>query len=32
MKDGKSLSDLFKSDLLCQIEDELAYETGIKAL
>lgn len=32
MKAGKSLSDLFKSAILCQIEDELAYETGIKAL
>ena len=32
MKAGKSLSDLFKSALLDRIEDELAYETSIKAL
>lgn len=31
-KAGKSLSELSKSALLDQIEDELAYETGIKAL
>ena len=29
---GKSLSELFKSALANQIEDELDYETGIKAL
>ena len=32
MKAGKSLSELFKSALLGQIEDELAYEIGIKIL
>lgn len=32
MTTGKSLSELFKSALLDQIEDELAYETSIKAL
>ncbi|WP_296111713.1 type II toxin-antitoxin system RelB family antitoxin [uncultured Anaerococcus sp.] len=29
---GKSLSELFKSALANQIEDELDYETGIKVL
>lgn len=29
---GKSLSELFKTALSEQIEDELDYETGIKAL
>lgn len=29
---GKSLSELFKSALANQIEDELDYDTGIKAL
>lgn len=29
---GKNLSELFKSALAEQIEDELDYETGIKAL
>lgn len=29
---GKSLSELFKSALAEQIEDELDYETGIKVL
>ena len=32
MTTGKSLSELFKRALLDQIEDELAYETGINAL
>ncbi|MBP2014716.1 type II toxin-antitoxin system RelB family antitoxin [Anaerococcus degeneri] len=29
---GKSLSELFKTALASQIEDELDYETGLKAL
>lgn len=29
---GKSLSELFKSALVEQIENELDYETGLKAL
>lgn len=32
MKAGKPLSELFKRAHLDQIEDELAYETGIKIL
>lgn len=32
MKAGKSLPELFKRALLDEIEDELAYETGIKIL
>ncbi|WP_308652797.1 type II toxin-antitoxin system RelB family antitoxin [uncultured Anaerococcus sp.] len=29
---GKNLSELFKTALASQIEDELDYETGLKAL
>ena len=32
VKTGKSLSELFKTALLDQIEDELDYETGINAI